>query len=229
MPTSGTAYFFMYIYLDESGDLGWTLDKPYRHGGSSRYLTIISLLVPDNLRHLPKRIVKELYQHEGFNPNTEIKGADLNQNQKLFFVNLATSMMQKHPDVKLLSITVYKPNVQSHIRSDPNKLYNYMIGLSLLDKIKMCKDVYFVPDPRSIKVKSGNSLIDYLQTKLWFDLNSSATIHQENISSNASRNIQFVDIISNIVGHHYEYHNNSLEFIKISPFIDFKNLYFPKY
>lgn len=218
----------MYIYLDESGDLGWTLNKPYRHGGSSRYLTIISLLVPDNLRHHPKRVVKELYKHEGFNPNTEIKGKDLNQSQKLVFVNLVVSMIRKYSEIKLFSITAYKPNVQPHIRSDPNKLYNYMIGLSLLDKIKTYNDVYFIPDPRSIKVKSGNSLADYLQIKLWFDLNSSTTIHQENISSNESRNIQFVDIISNIVGHHYEYHDNSLEFKKISPFIEFKCLYFPK-
>jgi hypothetical protein len=33
------------IYLDESGDLGWRFDKPYRYGGSSRYLTIVSLII----------------------------------------------------------------------------------------------------------------------------------------------------------------------------------------
>jgi hypothetical protein len=38
----------MLIYLDESGELGWKFDAPYRKGGSSRYLTIASLVIsPD--------------------------------------------------------------------------------------------------------------------------------------------------------------------------------------
>ena len=28
----------MQIFIDESGDLGWILDKPYKKGGSSQYL-----------------------------------------------------------------------------------------------------------------------------------------------------------------------------------------------
>ncbi len=218
----------MYIYLDESGDLGWTLNKPYRHGGSSRYLTIIALLVPKSLKHHPKRIVKKLYEHEKFNPSIEIKGSDLNQDQKLYFANLAVAMLARHPEIRLYSITVYKPNVQQHIRSDPNKLYNYMIGLCLLEKIKTFDNVILIPDPRSIKVKSGNSLVDYLQIKLWFELSSLTTIHQENISSEASRNIQFVDIISNIVGTHYEDSTNSNAYKVISPSIEFKCLFFSK-
>jgi hypothetical protein len=52
----------MNLYLDESGDLGWKFDKPYRDGGSSRYLTIATLIIPQNLSHLPKRIIKS-YQN----------------------------------------------------------------------------------------------------------------------------------------------------------------------
>ena len=32
------------VYLDESGDLGWKFDAPYRCGGSSRYLTISAII-----------------------------------------------------------------------------------------------------------------------------------------------------------------------------------------
>jgi hypothetical protein len=41
----------MNLYLDESGDLGWTLDKPYQAGGSSRYLTIATLIIPKTISH----------------------------------------------------------------------------------------------------------------------------------------------------------------------------------
>jgi hypothetical protein len=35
----------MRIYIDESGDLGWTLDKPNRNGGSSKYITITGIVI----------------------------------------------------------------------------------------------------------------------------------------------------------------------------------------
>ncbi|WMN84132.1 DUF3800 domain-containing protein [Vibrio parahaemolyticus] len=47
------------IYLDESGDLGWTFDSPYRRGGSSRYLTIASLIVSPEKKALAKTNDKE--------------------------------------------------------------------------------------------------------------------------------------------------------------------------
>ncbi|MEE8430337.1 MAG: hypothetical protein V3S16_03735 [Candidatus Desulfatibia sp.] len=50
----------MNLYIDESRDLGFTF-KP-RGKGSSRYLTIAFLLVPKELSHLPKRVVKKLYK-----------------------------------------------------------------------------------------------------------------------------------------------------------------------
>jgi len=85
--------------------------------------------------------------------------------------------LARNPDIEIWAITVKKENVQEHIRKDPNKLYNYMIGLVLLDRIRQKPVVTFIPDKRSIKVESGNSLVDYLQIKLWFDLNVSTIIH----------------------------------------------------
>jgi hypothetical protein len=34
----------MKVFIDESGDLGWTLDKPNRNGGSSRFITLTGIL-----------------------------------------------------------------------------------------------------------------------------------------------------------------------------------------
>lgn len=72
----------IYVYLDESGDLGWSLDKPFRYGGSSRYLTIAALIIPDNLRHLPKRIVKDIYEKRKRSPQKELKGNLLSSKDK---------------------------------------------------------------------------------------------------------------------------------------------------
>ncbi len=72
----------MNLYLDESGDLSWTFDKPHRAGGSSRYLTIATLIVPKDLSHLPKKIVKEIYLDRKQSTAYELKGKDLSVAEK---------------------------------------------------------------------------------------------------------------------------------------------------
>lgn len=194
----------MNVYLDESGDLGWTLEKPYRKGGSSRYLTIAFLLVPSNLAHFPKRVVKKLYSRFKKPTTKEQKGWELKPNQKRYFVNKVVKLLGEHPEIEILAITVKKENVQQHIRDDPNKLYNYMISLILLDKIQHEPVVNFIRDRRSIKVESGNSLVDYLSIKLWFEHNSNTIIHDHPLESKKVANLQFIDYISNIVWNKYE-------------------------
>lgn len=52
------------IYVDESGDLGWSFDLAYGRGGSSRYLTIAAMILPEMLDHLPERKVRHLYRQD---------------------------------------------------------------------------------------------------------------------------------------------------------------------
>ena len=52
------------------------------------------------------------------------------------------------------------------VRNDVNKLYNYMVGLSLLNEMSKHVSIRLVTDPESVKVENGNNLRDYLQTKL---------------------------------------------------------------
>ncbi len=166
----------MYVFMDESGDLGFTFDKPFRAGGSSRYLTITFLLIPNDLLHLPKRIVRKIYSKRKRSTSNELKGADLSESECIDFANKVVKLLKQNPQIKIFAITVYKRNVAKHIRKDPNKLYNYMVGLALLNRVKKQKEIMFTPDARSIKVQSGNSLVEYLQTEIWFKLNSNTEI-----------------------------------------------------
>ncbi len=158
----------MNVYFDESGDLGWKLEKPFGKGGSSRYLTIAFLIIPVEKKHLTKRIVKKTYKFEKRNPRIELKGKDLTKKGIAYFSNKTKILLQNHKDIKIVTITVKKENVLNHIREDSNKLYNYMINLALLDWIKDLQIVTLIPDPRSIRVESKNSMLDYLKIKLWF-------------------------------------------------------------
>lgn len=214
------------IYLDESGDLGWTLDKPYRRGGSSQYITIASLVVTPEKKHLPKRLLKKLYKKFNWDPKVEKKWSEMTKVEREFFAVKAKDLINEHPnDIRYISITVRKRNVKSHIRKDSNKLYNYMIGLLLLNEMSKYDVVNFIPDPRSVKVESGNSLHDYLQTTLWFQEKATTEIITRPIDSSACVNLQFSDMISGIVQGHFE-DSNSEPWRVLSPFISYKTLFF---
>ncbi len=158
------------VYVDESGDLGWDFSAPYRSGGSSRYLTIAALCVPSDKKHIPKRAIKDLYQKFKWSTSVEKKWNQMTPAERGAFASVVEAMCNKHPEIHLHAITVKKERVEAHIRNDCNKLYNYMIRLCILDCMATQDQVVFIPDPRSIKVQSGNSLHDYLQTELWFTL-----------------------------------------------------------
>jgi hypothetical protein len=213
------------IYLDESGDLGWKFDAPYRSGGSSRYLTIGAVCVPPEKKHLPKRVVKKLYNRFGWSNKEEIKWSDMTPEARKEFSQNARSMCDKHPDIFLHGIVVQKVNVMEHIRKDSNKLYNYMIRLSLLDRMAGHDVVTMVPDPRSIKVTSGNSLHDYLQTELWFTKKATTNLVTHNCDSKDSLGVQFADMLAGLVQSRYE-DNESSNFQILAPRISLCRLFF---
>lgn len=192
------------IYLDESGDLGWKFDAPYRNGGSSRHLTICAVCVPSEKKHIPKRIIKGLYDKYKWPPGVERKWVDMSYEQRRHFASEVQKMCLKHDDIHLRAIVVKKENVLAHIRKDGNKLYNYMIRLSLLDFMAQFDVVTLIPDPRTIKVESGNSLHDYLQTELWFTKKANTNLLTTPLDSKACLGLQFSDMIAGLVQSRYE-------------------------
>lgn len=101
-----------------------------------------------------------------------------------------------------------------------------MIGLILIDFIKDFPLVTFIPDKRSIKVNSGNSLSDYLQIKLWFDIRSKTKINNRPKESRDESNLQFIDFISHIIWSKYEDQESSVAYKALAPYISEKHLFF---
>lgn len=213
------------VYLDESGDLGWKFDLPYRNGGSSRYLTIAYIICPSEKKHLPKRIVKSVYEKLKHSPSNELKGSSLSIKTKEFIASETVKMLRKNPDLKIGAITVEKVNVAKHIQEDGNKIYNFMLKLSLLDKIKNVQLANLIRDNKSVKVKSGNSLIDYLQMELMFEFLTDTKIVDIPSESHNVQNLIFIDWINNIVWSNFEDSNSSAYNI-LNKYIDCKRLFF---
>lgn len=149
----------------------------------------------------------------------------MSNDERVSFAERGRQLVDNFQDIKYFSITVQKTNVQNHIRNDSNKLYNYMINLLLLEEMAKYDDVRFVPDPRSIKVESGNSLHDYLQTQLWFDRGVTTQLATCPSDSSCSRNVQFADMLSGLVQSHFE-DNKSAPWAIMGPRIISKKLFF---
>jgi len=112
------------IFLDESGDLGWTFQQPYRHGGSSRFLTIAAICVPLQKQHIPARVIRDLYKDRGWHPSVEKKWTRMSNAERIAFATVARRMAYAHCDISLHAVVVNKERVMNHIRQDANKLYN---------------------------------------------------------------------------------------------------------
>lgn len=213
------------IYLDESGDLGWNFAAPYRSGGSSRYLSISSLVTPDDKSHLPSRIIRDLYTDRNWNTAKEKKWSDMSGQARKDFANRLVKLRAQHPDISFHSIVVDKQRVKNPLRADANLLYNYMIKLSLIGEMRKYDQVTLIPDPRSIKIASGNSLHDYLQTNLWYSQNVETKLITEPQDSKKTLGLQFTDMLAGATQHHFE-DGNSAPWQAIEKHVTLTKLYF---
>ncbi|MBM3148587.1 MAG: DUF3800 domain-containing protein, partial [Chloroflexi bacterium] len=107
----------MYVYLDESGDLGFG-------EGSTAYFTI-AFVVVDNPIHY-KRCVRSVKVKHNIPKAVELKG---NATRETIKRDLLTRFAKL--DAEVHSITVQKRNVDAKLRRDTNILYNYMVAYRL--------------------------------------------------------------------------------------------------
>lgn len=198
------------IYIDESGDLGWKLDKPYGEGGSSRHLTIAAVVVREHEHeHRPGRVVRDMYKAHGWDTASEKKWTRMSKAARLDFACRAVKLVAGQPSIRLFAMTVKKSNVQEHLRHDPNLLYNYMLKLMLLDEMALHDEVIMKPDPRTIKVQSGNSQHEYLQTVLWYEHGAQTRLHNEPEDSQGQLGIQFADMLAGVVQSYHEHNQQA--------------------
>jgi len=97
--------------------------------------------------------------------------------------------------------------------------------LAILDVIKNEPFVNLIRDNKTVKVKPGNSLIDYLQTTLWFEMNSKTKIIDIPSDSKKVQNLIFIDWMNNLIWGNYE-DNNSEPYQILRSVIESKKLFF---
>jgi len=186
----------MIIYIDESGILG----------KKERYF-VLAVFIPQNPKRT-KNIIKRCYVNFKIkNKRKEIKGSELNFQQKQKFLNL----LDNKDDFSASYIVADKHHLKPNIIKDKNICYNYLLNFLLKQIIKgASENIDIILDNHSVKVNSINSLQDYIRIKAYTDWNFQNELTFKHMNSEDCKNLQVIDVIANIVWQKYNYKTDHL-------------------
>jgi len=193
------------VYYDESGDLGWNLEKTFRQGGSSRYFTIGYMIIASENKKRISRFLKNFHKDRG-GKEREIKGASISNKRAKILSNQIAKRLLQYGDITIGAITVKKENVPAPLKDGGNDhlLYNYMLNCCLPKLLKSYDEVVIIPDKRSVPKGSVNSCPDSIKTELWFKEGCSTRLTYIPKESQTDDGLMFVDWIANFAWRSYE-------------------------
>lgn len=176
------------LFVDESGNLG-TKD---------RYFVLV-MFAPQR----PKRVINFMRRFCAKHNLSEIKASKLSVPRKQEIFNKLCSAN----DYVISYIVIDKWNIDNKkLFEDKNVLYNYLFSFLVKKTIRSAReDLDFLLDNHSTKVKSINSLADYIRLKACTQFGCQYDIHLRYTDSKNSKIVQAADIIANAIWAHYNY------------------------
>jgi hypothetical protein len=182
-----------YLYLDESGDLGF--DFVNKTPSKLFVITILAIRGNDNNRQLLKGVAKTIKRK--LNPKgkrerivSELKGTNTTIEIKKYFYDQI-----KNIDFEIYSITLNKRRVYDHLTRDKARVYNYIARL-LLDRIPIgdaTTHINFLID----KSKGKREITDfnnYIQTQLKAKIQPTVPLFIDHQNSCENYGLQAVDM-----------------------------------
>ena len=177
------------VFVDESGNLG----------KKDRYF-VIAMVLPQKT----KRISNFVKSFCAKNSIDEVHASELSFHQKQELFNRLTSAN----DYTISYVILDKSNLDNKkLFEDKNLLYNYLFSYLIKKTIRSnpLEDICILLDNHTIKVKSINSLSDYIKIKAFTQWGYKNNLQISYVDSKNSKTIQVSDIIANAVYAHYMY------------------------
>lgn len=187
----------MELYLDESGNLG----------KKGRYFNI-ACFCPSNPKRI-KNIIKKAHLdiEKSGKKLEEIKAFKLDTSEKQDILN----KLVKVDDFTFSYIVADKKHLEQKILDDKNICYNYLASHIFKRIIKASReDIDIIMDNHDIKTKSLNSLKDYIKMEALTKWGYKHNIKFEYQDSKMVKNLQAVDILSNVIYAKYTYGKDHL-------------------
>ena len=191
-------------FFDESGDMGWKFDAPFREGGSSRKFIIGAALGSDNINRKLSKTIRRLWETQGWTSKNEKKWNGISDKAKRAFAELAAEMAQNNPDVKMCVAVLAKQDLPVHLRPDQHLLYAHLATNLIADELTACTQASICPDELNAGTGSANLLQHLMRHEMWFRRNCTGLIEQKSTQKAFVQALEFCDMLSGAAAAHFE-------------------------
>lgn len=192
------------ILLDESGDLGWEFNQPYRFGGSSRYFTIGAIVGVNNEHKRPGHVVRAMRQEFGWTSQREKKWINIGSSVRRSFANRTVKMIKENPSVHVLVSVLDKRKVPNHIRGHFHLFYAWMASSLIAPSIRTLRQASICPDELNAGLGNDALMESVLRKDLWFHLRSQTEISRIQRSKPLEDGLAFCDYLAGAFQSHFE-------------------------
>lgn len=217
----------MYIFLDESGDLGFDFDK---HGTSKFFvITLLVIISEMDKRKIEKSVertirtkIKKGRKTKNGKKYLELKGTNtIFEIKKYFWNQIKTSSFE------IYTLILNKKNLHDYLMEDKERLYNYISRL-ILEKVAFQEEqskIYIVIDKRK-KSEERQEFNRYILLQLKGLINPKIALEIFHQNSQTNSGLQVVDLFSWGIFRKYEW-SDSEWFNVIKDRIVYEEVYLP--
>lgn len=188
----------VYVYLDESGDLGFGKE------GSSDFFVITLLLIEDPTPL--KRLVKKIRQRKlkrNLKELPEIKANNSDETvRKRFLRDLAKEEIEIH------CIILDKNKVYDYLKKEKEKLYNYVSGIILTESTIRNKNINIIVDKKTSRKVIIEDFNQYIVRKVEERHLFHTRVKISHYDSKNSPGLQAVDFASWSIFRKYEWNDD---------------------
>ncbi|HLC79297.1 MAG TPA: DUF3800 domain-containing protein [archaeon] len=194
-----------YLYIDESGDLGFS-------SRGSNYFLITCVKIGDEkinitFKRIPRKVRRELFGRKA-QKETELKFSNTSEKTKKSFLAKAAKI-----EMEVFCLIIKKEHTKNTLRENLPVLYNYLIKVLLekvLPQINRNRTLMIFLD-KSMSSTQRNNFESYIKTEFFSIFNEVPRIEIIHENSMANEGIQVTDFICGAFGYKYNTRNLGLD------------------
>jgi len=192
-----------YLFLDESGDLGFDFNKP----GTTKYFVVTVLVLPSTaakraMEKAVERTVKlKVRRGKKYEPLVELKGSKAAKPVKKYFYRQLEEL-----DFSVYAIIIDKPKLPEFMSQSKARLYNYL-ARKIIDRIpfEQAQGRIFITLDRNKALLEFNDFNRFLLMHVEGVTDPKIPIEIFHADSAATKGLQAVDMLASAIFHKYEW------------------------
>lgn len=201
-------------YLDECGDLGWKLERPYQDKGSSRFFVIGMVVGINNAHRKFAKIIERWYKAQNFTSKHEKKWTSSSNEARKKFLEILNLELESNTNLKAIAIVFEKSKLpESFKESKDEKGFSHFIyacgSSTMIDKIINDKNIQaysYCPDELNESFKILDEIIRF---KVLFTNQRAVKLNRVSANKAMAGGLNCADMVSGAIWEAYENKNST--------------------